>query len=209
MPPTVSRSARASSIRRSRSSVTTPLPTRTPISPRSAFATAPAATTTAVWRALARSSASRTSESPYFMTPARSACPGPGIHAPRPVLVVAVADDERERRPERAAVPQAREHLDLVRLDLLARAAPVPLLAAAEIRLDRVALEHEPGREPGDDRDERRPVRLARRDEREGHTVKPTARSGARGRPRRRPAFASGRRASRGCARCAYPRSSG
>src|SRR5581483_3832317 len=45
---------------------------------RSAFATAPAATEAAVCRALACSSASRTSPSPYFRTPARSAWPGRG-----------------------------------------------------------------------------------------------------------------------------------
>ena len=39
--------------------------------------TPPAATIAAVCRALARSSALRTSSSPYFMTPARSAWPGP------------------------------------------------------------------------------------------------------------------------------------
>ena len=45
----------------------------------------------------------------------------PWAHPPRPVLVVAVADDERERRAERAPMAEAGEHLDLVRLDLLTR----------------------------------------------------------------------------------------
>ena len=85
----------------------------------------------------------------------------PRVHPPRPVLVVAVADDERERRAERAAVPQAGEHLDLVRLDLLARAAAVALLAPAQVGVDRRPVEHEPAGQPGQDRDERRAVRLA------------------------------------------------
>ena len=46
-------------------------------------------------------------------------------------------------------------------LDLLPRAAAVALLAAPQVGVDRVAVEDEPGRQPGDDRDERRPVRLA------------------------------------------------
>ena len=154
---------------------------------RSAFATAPAATWTAVCRAEARSSASRTSASPCFCTPARSACPGrgsvtgfvpfpsrlalgrPRAHPPRPVLVVAVADDERERRAERAAVAEAREHLDLVGLDLLARRAAVALLAAAQVGVDRRPVEDEARRQARDDRDERRPVRLSRRCELERH----------------------------------------
>jgi len=74
--------------------------------------------------------------------PARSACPGrgqrdllrpfpppafppagQGLIPPRPVLVIAVAHDERERRPERASVAQARKHLHFVGLDLLSRAS--------------------------------------------------------------------------------------
>ena len=90
----------------------------------------------------------------------------PRAHPPRPVLVVAVADDERERRAERASVAEAGEHLDLVGLDLLARAAAVALLAAAQVGVDRVAVEQEPGGQAGDDRDERGPVRLAGGDER-------------------------------------------
>src|SRR5262249_19516653 len=93
----------------------------------------------------------------------------PRAHPPRPVLVVAVADDERERRPERAPVAQAGEHLDLVRLDLLARRAAVAGLPAAQGGVDRLAVEEEPGGEAGEDRDERRAVRLARGGDSEGH----------------------------------------
>ena len=91
--------------------------------------------------------------------------------------MVAVLDHERERRAERPPVPEPREHLHLVRLDLLARAAAVALLAPPEIRVDRRAVEDEPRREPGDDRDERRAVRLACRDEAErAHAEERTAR---------------------------------
>ena len=186
-------SARASSTRASRSSPTTEPATSIPISPSSAFATAPAATITAVCRALARSSASRTSASPYLSTPARSAWPGrgsvtaslplpvrlalgrPRAHPPRPVLVVAVPDDERERRAERAPVAEAGVDLDLVGLDLLARAAAVALLAAAEVGVDRGLVERQARRQAADDRDQRRPVRLAGGDELETHAAKPTA----------------------------------
>ena len=129
-PPSVSRSLRAASVARCHSSFAVSPPisrtrpvTSTPISRSSAFATAPAATCTAVCLALARSSASRVSSWPYLSAPARSACPGrgsvtgaralprrtplrrPRAHPPRPVLVIAVADDERQRRPERPSVP--------------------------------------------------------------------------------------------------------
>ena len=89
--------------------------------------------------------------------------------------MVAVADDERERRPERPPLPQAREHLHLVRLDLLPRRAAVALLATAKVGVDRGLVEHKPGREPGEDRDERRPVRFSRRRELERHAGKPSA----------------------------------
>jgi hypothetical protein len=66
--------------------------------------------------------------------------------------VVAVANDQGERRPQRPAMSQPRQHLDFVSLDLLTRAATVPLLAPAQILVDRHALEHKPGRQPFDDR---------------------------------------------------------
>ena len=148
-----------------------------PSSRRSAFATAPAATCTAVCLALARSSASRTSSCPNLSVPARSAWPGPGqrhglralpgrlalgrprAHPPRPVRVVAVPDDERQRRTEGAAVTKAGEHLHLVLLELLPGAPAVALLPPLQVGIDRVPVEDEAGGQPGDDRDERRPVR--------------------------------------------------
>src|SRR5207302_2999378 len=75
--------------------------------------------------------------------PLRLALWRPRAHPPRPVLVVAVAYDERERRPEGAPVPQARQHLHLVGLDLLPRRPAVALLAPAEIRVDPRFLEDE------------------------------------------------------------------
>jgi hypothetical protein len=68
--------------------------------------------------------------------------------------MVTVPDHERQRRPQRDAVPQAREHLDLVQLELLAWAATVALSAAVKIVRDRALVEAEAGGEPGDDRDE-------------------------------------------------------
>ncbi len=58
-------------------------------------------------------------------------------------------------------MPEPREHLHLVRLDLLPRAAAVALLPTAEVGVDRRAVENEPGGQAGDDRDERGAVRLA------------------------------------------------
>ena len=84
----------------------------------------------------------------------------PGAHPPRPVRVVAIPHDERQRRPERAPPAEPGEHLDLVALELLARTAAVALLPAPQVCVDRVLPELEPGREPGDDRDERRPMRF-------------------------------------------------
>src|SRR6185437_14632017 len=93
----------------------------------------------------------------------------------RPVLVVEVADDERERRPQGAAVPQPGEHLDGVLLELLPRAAAVALLPTREVGVDRVTVEDEAGRQPADDRHERGPVRLAGGRERQRHASKPRA----------------------------------
>ena len=182
MPPTVSRSARASSISGLQLlAVTTLLATSTPISRRSAFAAPPAATIAAVWRALARSRAFRTSSRPYFMTPARSAWPGrgsvtaslplpvrlalgrPRAHAPRPVLVVAVADDERERRPQRAPVPEARRAPRPRRSrSAAAGCARSPAAAGGGPPRSRSRSSSEPGRQPRHDR-RRAPARATPR----------------------------------------------
>ena len=103
----------------------------------------------------------------------------PGAHPPRPVRVVAVPHDERQGSPERASPTEAGEHLDLVALELLARAPAVALLPSPKIRVDRVLLEPEPRRQPGHDRDEGRPVRLSRGHEPERHPSILRVRSGA------------------------------
>ena len=81
-----------------------------------------------------------------------------------------------KRCAERAPVAEPGEHLDRVALDPLARAAAVTLLPAAQVGVDRVAVEDEARRQAADDGDERRPVRLACGGEREVHAGKPKAR---------------------------------
>ena len=58
--------------------------------------------------------------------------------------MVEVANDERQRRAERAALTEAGEHLDGVGLELLPWAAAVPELAAPQVGVDRGPLEPEP-----------------------------------------------------------------
>ena len=60
-------------------------------------------------------------------------------------------------------------------LQLLARAPPVALLPAPQVGVEGGAVEPQPGRQPGDDRDEGGAVRLACAEELETHTGKPTA----------------------------------
>ena len=81
-------------------------------------------------------------------------------------------------------MPEPGEHLDLVLLELLARAAAVALLAPAEVGVDRRPVELEPGRQPGEDRDERRAVRLAGGGEAERHAARAYCGAHARRRAR-------------------------
>ncbi len=90
--------------------------------------------------------------------------------------MIAVSNDERERRPERAALAEAGEHLDLVRLDLLPGRAAVALLAATQVGVDRFLVEDEARGQAGQDRDERGAVRLPCRCQLEIHSGKPRAR---------------------------------
>src|SRR5204863_8276466 len=69
----------------------------------------------------------------------------PRAHAPRPVLVVFVADQECQGRSERTAVAKPGERLDAVLLDLLPRRAAIALLPPLEVGVDRVAVEQEAG----------------------------------------------------------------
>ena len=107
--------------------------------------------------------------------PGRLALRRPRAHPPGPVRVVAIAHDERERRTESAPVAETRQHLDHVLLQLLARAAPVALLPARKVGVDRSAVEHQPGGKAGQDRHQRRPVRLTRGHESQRHGSKPRA----------------------------------
>src|SRR6185437_8682322 len=95
----------------------------------------------------------------------------PRAHRRRPVLVVAVLDEERERAPERPAVAEAAARLDVVLLELLARAAAVAGLTAGEIGPDQLVVELEPRREAGDDDGEPGAVRLPCGDVRELHAA--------------------------------------
>ena len=79
--------------------------------------------------------------------------------------MVAVADDERDWRPERRSVAKTGENLDLVRFQLLPRAPPVALASPAQVVVNRRPVEREAGGESCQDRDERRSVRLPRGDE--------------------------------------------
>ena len=101
--------------------------------------------------------------------PVRLALGLPGAHAPGPVLVVEVADDERQRGAERVGMPEAREHLDGVGLELLPRAPAVSELAAPQVGVDRLSVEPQPGGEPGEDGHERGTVRFSCGDEAERH----------------------------------------
>ena len=117
------------------------------------MATAPSAVRAAVSRALARSSTGRASAKPYLSMPGRSAWPGLGrvsgalrarpastsgstgsadmtcSHLGHSVLPTRIAIGAAER----AAVPDAAEHLDLVGLELHPGAAAVAEPAAGQL----------------------------------------------------------------------------
>ena len=89
--------------------------------------------------------------------------------------MVPVPHDERQRRTQRRAVPKPCQHLHLVALETLPRAAAVPLLPPSEVSVDLLADESQARRQPADDRDEPRPMRLPGGGQVERHTGKPTA----------------------------------
>ena len=113
------------------------------------------------WRARARCAGRRCR---YLSAPARSAWPGRGYFSARrafasgrlrigrhhvpPVLVVAVADEQRDRAAQRPTVAHAAEDLDRVALDLHASAAPVAALAAAQVGVDRARSTARPAGRP-------------------------------------------------------------
>ena len=75
--------------------------------------------------------------------------------------MIAVADDQGDGPAERAAVAQAAEDLGIVLLDLLPRAAAVAGLPAREVAAERLAVDLEPRRQPGDHGGDARAVRFA------------------------------------------------
>ena len=96
----------------------------------------------------------------------------PRAHRRRPVPVVAVLDEERERASQRAAVTQAGARLDVVLLELLAGAPAVAGLPPGEVGPDQLVVELEPRREARDDDCQAGAVRLAGRDVGERHPAR-------------------------------------
>ena len=84
-------------------------------------------------------------------------------HAVCPVLEIAVLDRERDRAAERLAKAHARQHLDMVFLDLHATAAPIALLPSREVAVDAGEVEREPGGQAFENRRQARAVRFAGR----------------------------------------------
>ena len=105
-------------------------------------------------------------------------------HHLRPVLPVAIADEEQDRRAEGGPVPDAGHDLGAVLLDRLARAAAVAALPPGEVDRQLVGGQGEPRRDALDDRAERLAVRFARGQEAEGthRRLVPVARSVPTGR---------------------------
>ncbi len=94
------------------------------------------------------------------------------LHHPGPVLPIAVADEQEDRRSERPAVADPAEDLGPVLLDGLARPAAVAALATSQVDRDVVLGQGQAGRHALDRRPERRSVRLAGGQEPEsGHSA--------------------------------------
>jgi hypothetical protein len=83
------------------------------------------------------------------------------LHDPRPVLPVAVPDEEEDRRTQGPAVADPRDDLGPVLLDLLAGAATVAALPAAQVEGDGLGGKGQPGREALDGHPEEGAVGLA------------------------------------------------
>jgi hypothetical protein len=78
-------------------------------------------------------------------------------------LPLAVADDDGDRRAERAPVADAAEQRELVLLEAHARAPPVPEAPAGELGLDLLDRQRQPGRQPLDGDDQPLPMGLTSR----------------------------------------------
>ena len=85
----------------------------------------------------------------------------PHAHRRFPVLEIAIADDDRDRRAERLAAANAADDLDLIVLDLHPPAAPVAVLAPRHVAIDPLTVEPHARRHAGDDDRQLRAVRLA------------------------------------------------
>ena len=84
------------------------------------------------------------------------------LHDPRPVLAVAVRDQQQDRRPERRPCRTPADDLGPVVLDRLARAAAVAALAPGQVDGEAASVSEQPGRHALDDHPERRAVGFAR-----------------------------------------------
>ena len=80
---------------------------------------------------------------------------GLDVHRLLPVDPVAVANDKRDRRAGREAVPNAGEHFDVVAFNGHSPAAPVAALSPPELRVERVDIDVETRRHAVDRDDER------------------------------------------------------
>ena len=92
--------------------------------------------------------------------------PGRGRHLGVPLVAarpLGVLDLDGHRRAERATVADAADQSQVVDLEALARAPPVAEAAPGQLTLDVFDRDVEPGREPLDDHDQCRAVRLPRR----------------------------------------------
>ena len=70
-----------------------------------------------------------------------------------------------DRRPDRLAVPYARQNIRLIFLDPLAPAASIPQLPPVQFALNEFQIHRHAQRQPGDPRNQGLPVRFTRADE--------------------------------------------
>lgn len=85
------------------------------------------------------------------------------IHALLPIYKITIDHLQGDRRSERLAEAQTREYLDAVCLDLHAAAAPVAVLTACKLRIDRLMRNGQSRRNAVKNRRQCRAVRFAGR----------------------------------------------
>src|SRR4029079_17601276 len=83
------------------------------------------------------------------------------VHRLLPVHPVAIANQQRDRRAGRHAMPNTREHLGAVAFDLHPSSTAVTALEARELRVQRVDIDFEAGGQAIERHDQRLAVRLA------------------------------------------------